>query len=61
MWNFLFEVKDEDSEFCGELFFVQCDTIKEAWYTAHEFFEEELAYRGRYSDEEAESMGYDTY
>ena len=30
MWNYLFEVVSEWSENCGEQFFVQCDTRKEA-------------------------------
>lgn len=47
----------------GEEFFVECDTLKEAWGIVCENFgpENECEYLGRYSVEEAEILGYDTY
>ena len=63
MWNYLFEVVGEDSELCGERFFVQCNSKTEAEVTLEMsgFKEEELYYIGQYTDDEAEKMGYDTY
>ena len=62
MWDFMFEVVGEDSDICGEQFFVECDTKSEAWEIARANFEdEELQYCGRYSIEEAEWIGLDTY
>ena len=70
MWNFLFEDTID-----GGYFFVQCDTLEEAY----EIIWEEIAcghpdlvmycndvprwydYLGAYADEQAEQMGYDTY
>lgn len=62
MWNYLFEIVGEESEFCGELFFVQCDTLEEAEEILKIYFiDEKLHYIGLFDDEEAEAMGYDTY
>lgn len=62
MWNYLFEVVDEGSDLNGERFFVQCKTRKEADEIVIEYFcDDRVAYLGKYSDEEAEWMGYDTY
>lgn len=62
MWNFLFEIVTEDSPCCGEEFFVQCDTFNKAEETIDEIFpNEKYIYLGRFTDEEAECMGYDTY
>lgn len=62
MWNYLYEIVGEESEFCGELFFVQCDTFKEAEEILKIYFtDEKLHYIGLFDDEEAEAMGYDTY
>lgn len=66
--NYLFEVIGEDSELCGEQFFVQIDPettknpVKQAWETARENFEgETLKLVGVFSDESAEWIGLDTY
>lgn len=62
MWNYLFEIIGEESEYCGEMFFVQCDTIEEAEDIVKIYFtDEEVKYLGLFDDEEAEAMGYDTY
>lgn len=62
MWNYLFEIVGEESEYCGEMFFVQCDTIEEAEDIVKIYFtDEEVKYLGLFDDEEAEEMGYDTY
>ena len=63
MNNYLFEITDEESELCGEEFFVQADTKKDAWGIVFDNFGTDLRikYLGKYSDEEAEAMGYDTY
>ena len=62
MWDFMFEVVGEYSELCGEQFFVECDTKAEALEIAADNFpDEELHYCGRYSPEEAECLGLDTY
>lgn len=61
MWNWLFEVDDEDSNLWGEQFFVQCDTFKEALHIAKNYFDVSLVCYGKYNDEEAEWMGLDTY
>ena len=47
----------------GEQFFVECNTLKEAWGIIHETFEDEILieYIDEYSVEEAEILGYDTY
>jgi len=62
MWDFMFEVVGEDSELCGEQFFVECNSKREAFMIAADNFpDEELQYCGRYSPEEAEWIGLDTY
>lgn len=62
MFDFLFEVIGEDSDLCGEQFFVECDTKREAYQIAADNFpDEELRYCGKYSVEQAEILGYDTY
>ena len=58
----MFEIIGEESEYCGEMFFVQCDTIEEAEDIVKIYFtDEEVKYLGLFDDEEAEAMGYDTY
>lgn len=65
MWkDYLFEFVSEDSDNCGEQFFVELfdvteeDAIK---YALDLFPDEELAYCGEYSVKEAEEIGFDTY
>lgn len=62
--NYLFEVTDPNLSFCGERFFVQCDSVEEAfkiikrntWYNL-----DDVEYIDVYTDDEAEWMGYDTF
>ena len=62
MIDYLFEVIDEDSELCGERFFVECEEIYDAWIVAQENFpNEKLELIGAYYPEDAEILGYDTY
>ena len=62
MWNYLFEIVSEWSENCGEQFFVQCNTREEADEVLGQYFwGEKVRCLGKYTDEEAEGMGYDTY
>ena len=62
MWNFLVEITTEGSDIEGEEFFVQATTREEADDIVAQYFEgEQYCYHGRYTDEEAEMMGLDTY
>lgn len=67
MLNYLFEVSGEESDLCGEEFFVQVDPdskspLKEAWKIARENFKgEALILTGLFNDEMAEMLGFDTY
>lgn len=67
MWiDYLFEVVGEDSDLCGEEFFVEVimeeDHRAAAWEIAIENFpNEELRCLGAYPPAIAEAMGYDTY
>lgn len=65
MWNFLVVFDDEDSDVCGEQIFVQRDTIEEAddfmFSDENPYVGEHFHYAGRYTDEEADYFGYDTY
>lgn len=62
MWNYLYEIIGEESQYCGEMFFVQCDTLEEAEEILKLYFTgKKLRYIGPFDDEEAEAMGYDTY
>ena len=48
----------------GEQFFVECETLDEAWEIARDNWGEEtddLEYLGEYTIEEAEILGYDTF
>lgn len=58
MWDYLF--MDNES---GEEFFVECDSLGEAWEIAIENFGEDadLAYVDQFDPEEAEILGFDTY
>lgn len=64
--DYLFEVLGEESDYCGERFFVEVlnneDARDMAWDIATENFPyEELECIGTYSPSQAEAMGYDTY
>ena len=58
MKNYLFI--DNES---GEQFFVECETLTEAWDIVRENFGEDsdIGYIEVYSVEEADILGYDTY
>ena len=58
MWDFLFI--DNES---GEQFFVECNNRREAMQTVWENFGEDADIEciGRYTVEEADILGYDTY
>ena len=59
MNNYLFEIMSGEYE--GEMFFVQAENRDKADEVLGEYFwGEKVKYRGTYSDEEAEMMGYDT-
>ena len=48
----------------GEQFFVECETLDEAWEIARDNWGEEtddLEYLGEYAPWEAEILGYDTF
>lgn len=64
--DYLFEVVGEDSELCGEEFFVEIqsgiDSFKQARAIAEQNFPgEKLKAYGPFTVEEAEAMGLDTY
>lgn len=65
MWKtYWFEVVGEDSEMCGEEFFVELENADEKAATAyaHKIFPcEELNCLGKVTSFEAEMMGLDTY
>lgn len=62
MKTYWFEVIDENSELCGEEFFVESDCLEMAWDIAVENFgDTELTCHGTVSYYFAEMMGYDTY
>lgn len=58
MWDFLFEDKES-----GEEFFVECEYLEKAFVILEMsgFERSEVKYRGKYTVEEAEMMGLDTY
>ena len=57
MWDILFEDRET-----GEEFFVECKSAREAWQIAWENFGEgNVEFKGRYTVEEAEAWGLDTY
>lgn len=58
MWDFMFI-----DNVSGEEFFVECDTLKEAWGIVCDNFgpENECEYEGRFTVEEAEMIGLDTF
>lgn len=64
--DYLFEIVDEDSDLCGERFFVEVlndETAKDmAWDIAIQNFPyEKLECIGTHSPYEADAVGYDTY
>ena len=62
VWNFLVEITTEGSDLEGEEFFVPAHDIYEADKIVAYYFEgENYCYGGRFTDEEAEMMGLDTY
>ena len=62
MYNYLFVVITRGSELEGEEFFVQAKNYEEAKEIVKMYFSGEVCTcYGRYSDEEAEEMGIDTY
>jgi hypothetical protein len=61
MKDYLFEIVDEESDACGEQFFVECYNLETAWEIVQENFCEEVQYLGEYSVAEAEMWGLDTY
>lgn len=62
MWNYLFVIIGEDSEYCGEEFFIQCNTFEETEEILKIYFpDEKVSYIGIFNDEEAEALGFDTY
>lgn len=62
MYDFLFAF-NEWSENEGENFFVECESLSKAWVILEMsgITREECEYIGRYTPEEAEILGYDTY
>jgi len=62
MRDFLFGIVGEDSENCGEQFFVECDTLEDAWLVVQDNFpDEEIEYICEYHPAVAEMIGLDTY
>ena len=64
--DFLFEITGEDSDLCGERFFVEVKNDSAAFKHAIEimtenFPYEDWSYLGRYTPDEAECFGYDTF
>ena len=59
--NYLFRINE--GEFEGEMFFVQAKSLMEAREIIEKYFTnpEYIEYQGRYTDYEAEWLGYDTY
>ena len=41
MFDYLFEIVGEERELCGEEFFVECDSLEEAWSIAESNFPNE--------------------
>lgn len=59
--NHLFIVTNPESDFCGEMFFVQVNSLPEAQKIAFNVYGEPAAYAGSFDDNDAEELGYDTY
>ncbi len=58
MWDFMFV-----DNIIGEGFFVECDTLSDAWDIVNREFgpENECEYKGRFTIQEAEMIGLDTF
>ena len=57
MWDFMFMDRET-----GEEFFVECQSLREAFQIAWDNFGmDNVEYLGRYTVEEAEAVGLDTY
>ena len=58
MWDFMFEVIES-----GEQFFVECDNLEEASLILEEngYAPSDLKFCGRYTPEQAEEIGLDTF
>lgn len=62
MYTYWFEIITEDSELCGEEFFVEANTMHEAHEIVDTYFpNEDTLCHGKVSEVEAEMMGFDTY
>lgn len=62
MIDYLFEIVDEDSDCCGECFFVECAKDENPWDVIAEYFgNTEIVFIDKYTPAEAEILGYDTY
>jgi len=60
MYNFLFKVLEDEGY--GELFFVQADMYSEAKEIVKKWFGEiKVKFCGKFDDDEADRLGYDTY
>ena len=61
--DYLFEITDEDSDYCGEQFFVECKKNEDPWIVVQMNFctTKGIELIGEYTPEEAEILGYDTY
>lgn len=62
MYTYWFEIVGEDSILCGEQFFVEADSLENAFDIVGEYFpDEEVECYGDVDEYEAEIMGFDTY
>lgn len=62
--TFSFEIVGENNEYCGYEFFVEAETLSEAWDIVAEEVEsclDDVKCYGEISFEEAEMYGFDTY
>ena len=61
--DYLFENVNEDSDWCGEQFFIECKENEDPWIIVKMNFctTEDFELIGEYTPEEAEILGYDTY
>lgn len=59
--NYLYVVSGPSSPYSGETFFVYAKNRSEADLMAYTVYGEKTEFMGKYSDNQAEMMGYDTY